>query len=35
MFGSLFSSKNQKLVKKWEKENKKIVVLAHNVIAAY
>ena len=34
MFG-LFSSKNQKLVKKWEKEHEQIVVLAHNVIAAY
>jgi hypothetical protein len=35
MFGSLFSSKNQKLVKKWEKEHEQIVVLAHKVIAAY
>ncbi|RLA71957.1 MAG: hypothetical protein DRG78_24500 [Epsilonproteobacteria bacterium] len=35
MFGSLFSSKNQKLVKKWEKEHEQIVVLAHAVIAAY
>jgi hypothetical protein len=34
MFG-LFSSKNQKLVKKWKKEHEKIVVLAHNVIGAY
>jgi len=31
----LFSSKNQKLVKKWEKEHKQIVVLAHKVIAEY
>jgi hypothetical protein len=35
MFGNLFSSKNQKLVKKWEKEHEEIVVLAHKVIAAY
>ncbi len=35
MFGSLFLSKNQKLVKKWEKEHEQIVVLAHKVIAAY
>ncbi len=35
MFGSLFSSKNKKLVKKWEKEHEQIVVLAHAVIAAY
>ena len=35
MFGSLFSSKNQKLVKKWEKEHEQIVVLAHKVIAEY
>ncbi len=35
MFGSLFSSKNQKLVKQWEKEHEQIVVLAHKVIAAY
>ena len=35
MFGSLFSSKNKKLVKKWEKEHEEIVVLAHAVIAAY
>ncbi len=35
MLGSLFSSKNKKLVKKWEKEHEKIVVLAHAVIAAY
>ncbi len=35
MFSSFFSSKNQKLVKKWEKEHEQIVVLAHKVIAAY
>ncbi len=35
MFGFLFSSKNQKLVKKWHKEHEDIVVLAHKVIAAY
>ena len=35
MFGNFFLSKNQKLVKKWEKEHKEIVVLAHKVIAAY
>lgn len=35
MFESFFSSKNQKLVKKWEKEHEQIVVLAHAVIAAY
>lgn len=35
MFGSFFSSKNQKLVKQWEKEHEQIVVLAHKVIAAY
>ena len=35
MFGNLFSSKNQKLVKQWEKEHEQIVVLAHKVIAAY
>lgn len=35
MFGSFFSSKNQKLVKKWEKEHGEIVQLAHNVIAEY
>ena len=35
MFGSLFASKNKKLVKKWEKEHEQIVVLAHKVIAAY
>ena len=35
MFFSLFSSKNQKLVKKWQKEHEQIVVLAHKVIAEY
>ena len=35
MFFSLFSSKNQKLVKKWKKEHEQIVVLAHKVIAEY
>ena len=35
MFGFLFSSKNQKLVKKWQKEHEDIVVLAHKIIAAY
>jgi len=34
MFG-LFSSKNQKLVKKWQKEHEKIVELAHKVIGEY
>jgi len=35
MLWSLFSSKNQKLVKGWIKEHKKIVDLAHKVIQAY
>ena len=35
MFWSLFSSKNQKLVKKWVREHEQIVVLAHKVIAEY
>ena len=35
MFGSLFESKNQKLVRKWEKEHKEIVALATKVIKAY
>ncbi len=35
MLFSLFSSKNQKLVTKWQKEHEQIVVLAHKVIAAY
>ncbi len=35
MFFSLFSSKSQKLVKKWKKEHEQIVALAHKVIAEY
>ena len=35
MFSSFFSSKNQKLVKQWNKEHEQIVVLAHKVIAEY
>ena len=35
MFFSLFSSKKQKLVKKWKKEHEEIVVLAHKVIGEY
>jgi len=35
MFSSFFSSKNQKLVKQWQKEHEQIVVLAHKVIAGY
>ncbi len=35
MFFSFFSSKNQKLVKKWKREHIEIVVLAHKVIAEY
>jgi len=35
MFGSLFESKNQKLVHKWEEEHQKIVALATKVIEAY
>jgi len=35
MFGSLFLSKNQKLVKKWKKEHEEIVVLATKVIGEY
>ncbi|MDQ7085762.1 MAG: hypothetical protein Q9M36_12995 [Sulfurovum sp.] len=35
MFGLLFASQNQKLVKKWEKEHQEIVLLAHKVIASY
>jgi hypothetical protein len=35
MFWSLFASKNQKLVKKWQKEHEEIVVLAHKVIGEY
>ncbi len=32
---SFFSSKNKKLVKQWKKEHEQIVILAHEVIAAY
>jgi hemerythrin superfamily protein len=32
---SLFLSKNQKLVKQWTKEHKKVVILATNVIESY
>jgi hypothetical protein len=32
---SLFSSKNQKLVQKWQKEHEKIVELAHKVLGEY
>jgi len=35
MFGSLFESKNQKLVHKWEDEHKEIVNLATKIIEAY
>jgi len=35
MFSSFFSSKEQKLVKKWKKEHEQIVTLAHKVIAEY
>ena len=35
MFSLLFLSKNQRVVKKWKKEHKKIVLLAHKVIAEY
>ncbi|WP_294954918.1 hemerythrin domain-containing protein [Sulfurovum sp.] len=35
MFGSLFDSKNHKLVRKWEEEHKEIVALALKVIDAY
>jgi hypothetical protein len=35
MFSSFFSSKEQKLVKKWKKEHEQIVALAHKVIAEY
>jgi len=34
MFG-FFSSKNKKLVKKWQKEHEQIVELAHKVIGEY
>jgi hypothetical protein len=35
MFEFLFSSKNEKLVKKWHKEHEEIVELAHNIIGEY
>jgi len=35
MFGSLFESKNRKLVHKWEEEHKEIVVLATEVLKSY
>ncbi len=35
MFLSFFSSKNQKLVKKWKKEHEQMVVLAHKIIGEY
>ena len=35
MFNTLFLTKNQKLVKRWEREHEQIVELAHKVIAAY
>ena len=35
MFDFLFSSKNEKLVKKWHKEHEAIVELAHKVIGEY
>ena len=35
MFFSFFSSKNQKLVKKWKHEHEEIVIFAHKIIAAY
>ncbi len=35
MFSLLFSSKNQKLVKRWSKEHEQLVVMAHKVIAEY
>ncbi len=35
MFDFLFSSKNEKLVKKWHKEHEEIVELAHKVIGEY
>ncbi len=35
MFMSFFSSKNQKLVKRWVAEHEQIVILAHEVIAQY
>jgi hypothetical protein len=35
MFFSFFSSKNQKLVKKWQEEHVSIVIRAHKVLAEY
>jgi len=35
MLGSLFASKNKKLVRKWEEEHKQIVVLATKIIESY
>lgn len=35
MFLSLFSSKNQKLVKKWQEEHEQMVIHAHKVLAEY
>jgi hypothetical protein len=35
MIFSLFLSKNQKLVRKWEKEHEQIVILATNIIGEY
>lgn len=35
MLFSFFSSKNQKLVKRWKREHEEIVVFAHKIIAAY
>ncbi|EQB39295.1 hypothetical protein M947_07500 [Sulfurimonas hongkongensis] len=35
MFFSFFSSKNQKLVKKWKSEHEEMVISAHKIIAAY
>ena len=35
MFESLFASKNKKLVLTWDKEHKKIIILAHKIIADY
>ena len=35
MFWSIFLSKNKKLVRRWKKEHKKIVILANKVIDSY
>jgi len=35
MFGSLFASKNKKLVDEWVKEHKKMVEFAHKIIDSY